>query len=260
MGKLLADLGILVLPHGIRSGTAHSYSREGRSGRSTLAKGGPASALAKAGPGSTALVSGSEARSVEHWRKELRSKNPREAYEIVVGEDRVEAYQAYLSLYPNQSLAPVVRTVLERRQVVVAWYQAVTINTPAAYQAFLASHGGSDYAVTADRLLQRALTRSAVNAGAAFAATCPCTPPASPLPQRQKRSDPGNTSPSQNTPANLTSPAPTNVTGYSPPPAVYTDPGPPIVVAPPIYIPPPKPPCGGRALPAARLRQALSSR
>ena len=143
---------------------------------STLAKGGPASALAKAGPGSAALVSGSEARSVEHWRKELRSKNPREAYEIVVGEDRVEAYQAYLSLYPNQSLAPVVRTVLERRQVVVAWYQAVTINTPAAYQAFLASHGGSDYAVTADRLLQRALTRSAANAGAAFAATCPCTP------------------------------------------------------------------------------------
>jgi hypothetical protein len=233
------------------SGEAQPTLAKGGQEQPVLAKGGhERPTLAKAGPAGTVQASGSDARSVEQWRKELRGKSPRDAYETVVREDRVEAYQAYLALYPNQSMAPVVRTVLERRQVVIAWYQAVTINTPAAYQAFLASYGSSDYAVTANRLLQRSLTRAAANAGAAFAATCPCNVPATPVVPRQKRSDrtpaspsPAIPSPNQNSPANPTGPAPTNVTGYSPPPAVYTDPAPPpVVVAPPVYIPPPRPP------------------
>jgi uncharacterized caspase-like protein len=203
----------------------------------------PAPTLAKAGPASTAQASTSEARSVDQWRKELRSKNPREAYEVVVQEDRVEAYQAYLSLYPNQSLAPVVRNVLERRQVVIAWYQTVSLNTPAAYQAFIAGYGSSDYAFTANRLLQRALSRSVANAGSAFAATCPCNQPVTPAP-RQRRGDksPANPSPTQNAATDPTTPAATNVTGYNPPPTLYTDPAPPVVVVPPVYIPPSRPP------------------
>src|SRR5262249_34214740 len=40
----------------------------------------------------------SETRSVDTWQKELKSKTAREAYDIVVREDKVEAYQAYLAL------------------------------------------------------------------------------------------------------------------------------------------------------------------
>ena len=82
-----------------------------------------------------------ESRSVEAWQKELKSKNAREAYELVVREDQVEGYQAYLALYPSQSTASAVRSLSDRRQVMVAWYTAVTVNTVASYQAFLASHG-----------------------------------------------------------------------------------------------------------------------
>ena len=102
----------------------------------------------KSQPAATTKVR-SEARSVEAWQKELKSKNAREAYELVVREDQVEGYQAYLALYPSQSTASAVRSLSDRRQVMVAWYTAVTVNTVASYQAFLASYGTSDFAATA---------------------------------------------------------------------------------------------------------------
>ena len=197
----------------------------------------------KAGPTSTTEAArSSQPRSVESWRNELRSKNPRDAYDIVISEDKVEAYQAYLALYPSQSTAPVVRTILERRQVMIAWYTAVTINTVASYRSFLASYANSDFALTANRLVERALTRSVSNAGAAFAAapTCPCTQPVSPLP-RQKRTD----APTQNFNSNPGNPGGTNVVVNNPPTVVRTDPVPPVVVIPPkppIVVIPPKPP------------------
>ena len=43
-----------------------------------------------------------------------------EAYEMVIREDQVEAYQAYLTLYPAQSLAPSVRSLVERRREMIA--------------------------------------------------------------------------------------------------------------------------------------------
>src|SRR6478735_5026960 len=134
----------------------------------------------------------SETRSVEAWQKELKSKTAREAYEIVVREDQVEGYQAYLALYPSQSTAPALRSLSDRRQVMIAWYTAVTVNTVASYQAFLARYGNSDFAATADRLIERARTRSVSGAAAAaFASvspTCPCSLPATPT-LRQRRTD-----------------------------------------------------------------------
>jgi uncharacterized caspase-like protein len=220
--------------------------------RPTQVSTGPSSA--KAGQSSTTEASRSETRSVEAWRNELKGKTAREAYEIVISEDRSEAYQAYLALYPSQSTTPVVRTIYERKKVMVAWYAAVTINTVASYQTFLASYGSSDFAATANRLMDRTLTRSISDAASAFAAapTCPCNQPANPQP-RQRRSD----APTQNTPANATSTGGSTVPGGStvvvntPPTVVYPDPVPPIVVVPPrppiVVIPPRgdgKPPYG----------------
>jgi uncharacterized caspase-like protein len=101
-----------------------------------------------------------EARSVEAWQKHLQSKTAREAYEIVVLEDKVEAYQAYLALYPSESLAPTVWYLLDRRKVMIAWHDAVTNNTVASYQDFRDRYGNSDFAATANRFVTKAGTNA----------------------------------------------------------------------------------------------------
>jgi len=178
-----------------------------------------------------------ETRSVEAWQKELKSRSPRDAYETVIREDKVEAYQAYLALYPSQSLSTVVRTLVDRRREMIAWHDAVTINTVASYQSFLAGYGSSDFAVTANRLVDRLRTRSVSNALSAFAAagpTCPCNNQPAPAAPRQRRAD---VSPSDNP----TGAAPAATSSGSGAPVVYTDPlTPPAVVVTPPYIHPPR--------------------
>ncbi len=196
-------------------------------------------------PGAAAKAR-SETRSVEAWQKELKSKTPREAYEIVVREDQVEGYQAYLALYPSQSTASAVRSLSERRQLMVAWYTAVTVNTVASYQAFLASYGTSDFAATADRLIERARTRSVSGAAAAaFASvspTCPCSLPATPT-LRQRRTDTTPTqTPTQNTGSNSNSAPKSNVAVIDPIPVIV--PTNPVVTLPPRISVYPKPPRG----------------
>ncbi len=201
------------------------------------------STAASSGQQGTTGNSRSETRSVDAWQKELKSKPAREAYEIVVREDKVEAYQAYLALYSSQPAAPAVRSLLDRRQVAIAWYNAVTVNTVASYQAFLASYGSSDFAQTADRLIERARSRSISDATAAFASvgpTCPCSQPTTPT-LRQKRTD---VSPTQNTGSNSTSTSSTTGTSVAivdpaPVTTVITNPVTPVVI--PIH---PKPPRG----------------
>jgi uncharacterized caspase-like protein len=222
------------------------------SGRASMASIGqlkmPAAAPTAASSGSAPA----ETRSVESWQRELKSHTPREAYDIVIREDKVEAYQAYLALYPSQSLTPVVRTLVERRREMIAWHDAVIINTVASYQTFLASYASSDFAATATRLVERARTRSVSNAASAFAsvgATCPCSQP-TPAP-RQRRTD---VSPSNNPtgpvgPAGATGPA----APYNPPVQVYDPmitPPPVRIVTPPPHIHiPPVPPYGGNDKP-----------
>jgi hypothetical protein len=128
-------------------------------------------------------------RSVDAWKRDLMRKPPGEAYEIVIKEDSVEAYQAYLALFSTQPDSARVRAVYDRRRVMIAWYAAVTVDTPAAYQAFLASYADTDLAATARRLLERANNRALIPN---LANTCPCTQPAPPVPQpiQQKAAKP----------------------------------------------------------------------
>ena len=124
-------------------------------------------------------------RSVDAWKKELRRRPAREAYEIVIQDDTVEAYQAYLALYSGQANSVRVREVLERRQVMIAWYTAVLVNTPASYQSFLASYSNTDLAATAQRLLERARNRAL--GGTQIASVCPCVQPTQAQPKRAAR-------------------------------------------------------------------------
>jgi Caspase domain len=214
--------------------------------RPTLASGGQ--------PGTPAARG--ETRSIEAWQKELKPRSPREAYEIVIREDRVEAYQAYLTLYPAQSLAPVVRTLVERRREMIAWHDAVTVNTLVAYETFLASYAGSDFAVTANRLIERARSRSVSSAYSAFASagpagpaglTCPCSQPTTPRVKRADIAPTNNQGPGG--PTGSTGPS-GPVTSISPPTIVSADPVPPPITV--VTLPPPRislPPRGGKDKP-----------
>jgi uncharacterized caspase-like protein len=140
---------------------------------------------AAAGAGSPALASAT--RSVDDWRQELRGKDPKVAYELVIADDSVPAYQAYVELFAQAPAAPRVRTILERRRQMLAWEQAVAINTRASFETYLTNWGNSDLAATARRLLLRVQNRNygppaaaAVPVAVAMAPTCPCSTPSTP--------------------------------------------------------------------------------
>ena len=138
-----------------------------------------------AGAGSPALASAT--RSVDDWRQELRGKDPNVAYELEIADDTVAAYQAYVELFAQAPAAPRLRTILERRRQMLAWEQAVAINTRASFENYLTNWGNSDLAATARRLLLRVQNRNygptaaaAVPVAVAMAPTCPCSTPSTP--------------------------------------------------------------------------------
>lgn len=139
-------------------------------------------------PGANAMALASATRSVEDWRKDLQGKDAKVAYELVIADDTVPAYQAYIELYAQASYTPRLRTVLERRRQMLAWDRAVAINTRASFEAYLANWDNSDLAATARRLLLRVQNRNyalpvaaaAVPVAVAMAPTCPCSTPTTP--------------------------------------------------------------------------------
>jgi len=141
-------------------------------------------------PASSAMALAGATRSVEDWRKDLRGKEPKIAYELVLTDDTVEAYQAYIELFATASYTPRLRTILERRRQMLAWERATAINTRASFEAYLANWDNSDLAATARRLLLRVQNRNYVLPAAvaaapapvavALAPTCPCTTPSTP--------------------------------------------------------------------------------
>jgi uncharacterized caspase-like protein len=156
--------------------------------------GGDSSGSQTALPGASSMALASGTRSLEDWRKDLQGKPAMVAYEIVITDDTVPAYQAYIELYAQDTRTPRLRTIVERRRQMLAWERATAINTRASFEAYLANWDNSDLAATARRLLLRVQNRNyvlpAVVAAApapvavAMAPTCPCstpTPPASPV-------------------------------------------------------------------------------
>ncbi|RAI44254.1 caspase family protein [Rhodoplanes roseus] len=116
-------------------------------------------------------------RSVDSWRSELRTKSQFEAYELVVRDDTLEAYQAYLQLFSAAPYQTRVREIVERRKVMIAWYTAVTVNTPGSYELFIAQYPGTDLFGTAQRLLGRAANRQiAIATPVAVGPVCPPAP------------------------------------------------------------------------------------
>ncbi|MGD9924423.1 MAG: caspase domain-containing protein, partial [Pseudorhodoplanes sp.] len=112
-------------------------------------------------PGGKAVAADpSAAKNTDAWRKELRSMSPRQAAEVAIREDNVIVYEVYLSIYGGDVLAAPVRAILDRRQMMIAWLEAVTLNTASAFEAFLRRFPNSDLAETARRLQDRTEARS----------------------------------------------------------------------------------------------------
>ena len=134
-------------------------------------------------PGATQPQPASVERTVADWRQELSSKTVAVAYEIVIGADTLEAFEAFVVLFPQQALARRVLGMLERRREMTAWSVAVIQNTVASYQAFLASYPKSDLSPTARKLQERILNRvpfAATVSPPAIPAAISAAPPASP--------------------------------------------------------------------------------
>lgn len=121
-------------------------------------------------------------RSVDDWRKELKGKNPKVAYDLVVADDSVPAYEAFVGLFSQPPFILRIRLQLERRRLMEAWSTAVAINSAASYQAFLTTYPDSDLAVTARKLQERVRNRSfgVQPTNVALGPMCPC-PPIEPL-------------------------------------------------------------------------------
>jgi hypothetical protein len=121
-------------------------------------------------------------RSVDDWRRDLAGKEPKVAYDLVIADDSVAAYEAFTALFAQSSYNPRVRSMLERRREMLAWETAVATNTAASFEMFLASYASSDLAATARKMQERVRNRSlGANAAlvpptnVALGPTCPCT-------------------------------------------------------------------------------------
>ena len=103
---------------------------------------------------------GTEATTVAAWKKKLIDVSAERAYDMVIEANVVEAYEAFLTIYPKFEYATRIRTLVDRRLEMVAWFEAVTVNDALAYESFLVRYPDSDLAFTAERLLERAKNRS----------------------------------------------------------------------------------------------------
>ncbi|WKA26776.1 caspase family protein [Bradyrhizobium roseum] len=135
-------------------------------------------------------------KSVAEWTRDLKGKPVEAANELIVADGTDEAYEAFAGLYPQTTLGRLARDWLVRHRRMVAWNEAVLINTASAYRSFLEKFPDSDLSATARKLEIRlrnrpeltpavAAANAAVPQNVALAGpTCPCNlqTPAQPQP------------------------------------------------------------------------------
>jgi hypothetical protein len=133
-------------------------------------------------------------KTVAEWTRDLKGKPVEAANELIVADGTDEAYEAFAGLYAQTPLGKLARDWLDRHLRMVAWNNAVIINTAAGYRAFLAKFPNSDLTATARKLEERlrnrpdfapavAAANAAVPQNVALAGpTCPCNvqPPLQP--------------------------------------------------------------------------------
>jgi hypothetical protein len=171
------------------------------------------------GPAVATPKPASAKKTVEEWKRDLKGKPVEAANEMIVADGTDEAYEAFVGLYAQPPFGPQAREWLDLHRRMVAWKNAVILNTATGYRAFLAQYPDSDLSATARKLEERLRNRpnfvatiatggGAPNASgaatqgpaagqptnASLGPTCPCTTPT--LPRKKidvppkKRADP----------------------------------------------------------------------
>jgi hypothetical protein len=120
-----------------------------------IAASGPAAA--NAGPVPVATK-----RSADEWKRELQGKPADVAHELIVADGTVEAYEAFVALFMQSQFAHEAHEWLILHRRMVAWNDAVLVNTAASYRAFLALYPDSDLAATARKLIERLRYRPSI--------------------------------------------------------------------------------------------------
>ena len=118
-------------------------------------------------------------RTVEQWKRDLQGKKPDAAHEMIVADGTLEAYEAFDALFAQSQFAPEVRGWVIRQRKMVAWSEAVTINTAASYRGFLAQYPDTDLSWTARMLIERLRFRP--NPLPQVAALCTPAVPSTPI-------------------------------------------------------------------------------
>ena len=125
-------------------------------------------------------------KSVAEWTRDLKGKPVEAANELIVADGTDESYEAFAGLFPQTALGRLARDWLVRHRRMVAWNDAVLINTASGYRSFLAQFPDSDLSATARKLELRLRNRpeftpavAAANAAvpqnvALTGPTCPC--------------------------------------------------------------------------------------
>ena len=91
-------------------------------------------------------------KSVAEWTRDLKGKPVEAANELIVADGTDEAYEAFAGLFPQTALGRLARDWLVRHRRMVAWNEAVVINTASGYRSFLARFPDSDLSATARKL------------------------------------------------------------------------------------------------------------
>ena len=102
---------------------------------------------------------------MEEWTRDLKGKPVEAANEMIVADGTDESYEAFAALYAQTRQGVQARDWLDRHRRMVAWNNAVIINTAAGYRAFLAKFPDSDLAATARKLEERLRNRPDIVAG-----------------------------------------------------------------------------------------------
>lgn len=82
----------------------------------------------------------------------MRTRNPRDAYNMAIADGSTEYYQEFVRLYPYDPFADHIRRLLRARLIALAWHGAVLANSPVAYQNFYSQYHDSPYGHVALKL------------------------------------------------------------------------------------------------------------
>jgi hypothetical protein len=125
---------------------------------------------------------------VDEWKRDLNGRPVETANELIVADGTDEAYEAFAALYASTPRGLQARDWLDRHRRMVAWKNAIIINTAAGYRTFLAQYPNSDLTATARKLEERLRNRPNTTVAIAAPVSVPVTNAALTCPSTSSRS------------------------------------------------------------------------